>query len=100
VNLSRSASSVSMGIRWLSAVSHGLMFEKTAPRDSECKPPNGAFVAYQVDAMRPIPEMGRYRSPVANVYLCGSGSHPGPGVTLAPGRNAAQAIYRDLGLNF
>jgi phytoene dehydrogenase-like protein len=36
--------------------------------------------------------MGRYRSPVANVYLCGAGSHPGSGVTMGPGRNAAEAI--------
>jgi beta-carotene ketolase (CrtO type) len=49
---------------------------------------------------RPIPEMGDYRSPVENVYLCGSGSHPGPGVSMAPGRNAAQAIFSDLGLDF
>ena len=61
---------------------------------------HGAFVPYQVGAMRPIPEMGDYRSPVRNVYLCGSGSHPGPGVTMALGRNAAQVIYLDLGIDF
>ena len=61
---------------------------------------HGALVPYQMGAMRPIPGMGNYRSPIANVYLCGSGSHPGPGVTMAPGRNAAQVIYRDLGLSF
>ena len=61
---------------------------------------HGAFVPYQTGAMRPIPEMGNYRSPVSNVYLCGSGSHPGPGVTMAPGRNAAQIICKDLKLNF
>ena len=61
---------------------------------------HGAFLPYQVGAMRPIPEMGRYKSPVGNVYLCGSGSHPGAGVSMAPGRNAAQAIYRDLSLAF
>ena len=31
-------------------------------------------------------------TPVDNVYLCGSGSHPGGGVSMAPGRNAAQVI--------
>ena len=61
---------------------------------------HGAFVPYQMGAMRPIPEMGNYRSPVTNVYLCGSGSHPGAGVTMAPGRNAAQVIYTDLKLDF
>ena len=61
---------------------------------------HGAFLPYQSGAMRPIPEMGRYRTPVENVYLCGSGSHPGGGVSMAPGRNAAQVICRDLSLTF
>jgi phytoene dehydrogenase-like protein len=47
-------------------------------------------------ALRPIPELGGYRTPVPNVYLCGSGSHPGPGVSMAPGRNAARVILADL----
>ncbi|MFY9918850.1 MAG: hypothetical protein WAL26_10670 [Mycobacterium sp.] len=59
---------------------------------------HGAMTPYQAGPMRPIPAMGQYKSPVANVYLCGAGSHPGPGVTLAPGRNAAQVIRGDLGL--
>jgi phytoene dehydrogenase-like protein len=61
---------------------------------------HGAMLPYQTGSMRPIPEMGDYRSPVGNVYLCGSGSHPGPGVSMAPGRNAAETIYSDLGLDF
>jgi phytoene dehydrogenase-like protein len=61
---------------------------------------HGAMLPYQTGSMRPIPEMGHYRSPVANVYLCGSGSHPGPGVSTAPGRNAAETICADLGLDF
>jgi phytoene dehydrogenase-like protein len=47
----------------------------------------------------PIPELGSYRSPIDNLYLCGAGSHPGFGVTMAPGRNAARAICDDLGLS-
>ncbi|MGB5812583.1 MAG: NAD(P)/FAD-dependent oxidoreductase [Polyangiales bacterium] len=54
----------------------------------------------QTGAMRPIPELGQYRTPVANVYLCGAGSHPGGGVSMAPGRNAAITICDDLGLPF
>ena len=61
---------------------------------------HGAMLPYQTGSMRPIPEMGDYRSPVENVYLCGSGSHPGLGASMAPGRNAAQAICSDLGLDF
>jgi beta-carotene ketolase (CrtO type) len=61
---------------------------------------HGAFLPYQIGAMRPIPEFGHYRSSVANLYLCGAGSHPGSGVTMAPGRNAAQVICADLKLGF
>jgi phytoene dehydrogenase-like protein len=70
--------------------------EQTLPSAIHGTNDHGAMVPYQAGAMRPTPEMGQYKSPVANVYLCGAGSHPGPGVTLAPGRNAAQAICRDL----
>jgi beta-carotene ketolase (CrtO type) len=62
--------------------------------------PHGAPLPYQSGPLRPIPELGQYRSPVSNVYLCGSGSHPGAGVSMAGGRNAAQVIYADLGLDF
>ncbi len=61
---------------------------------------HGALLPYQSGAMRPIPELGNYRTPLGNVYLCGSGSHPGGGVSMAPGRNAAQVIYRDRSMNF
>src|SRR5213596_2652675 len=60
----------------------------------------GAFLPYQTGSLRPIPELGHYKTPVPNVYLCSSGSHPGPGVSMAPGRNAAQVICDDLGLDF
>jgi phytoene dehydrogenase-like protein len=53
----------------------------------------GAFVPYQTDSLRPTPELGQYKTPVPNVYLCSSGIHPGPGVSMAPGRNAAQVIF-------
>ena len=59
---------------------------------------HGAFLPYQLGALRPIPELGCYKTPVPNVYLCGAGSHPGPGVSMAPGRNAAQVILRELGI--
>ncbi len=55
----------------------------------------GAFVPYQSGPMRPIPELAQYRTPVPNVYLCCSGSHPGPGVSFMPGRNAARVIATD-----
>ena len=61
---------------------------------------HGAFLPYQNGSLRPIPELGQYKTPIPNLYLCGSGSHPGPGVSMAPGRNAAQVIFADLGLDF
>lgn len=75
-----------------------LDIEQMLPSALEGTNSHGAFLPYQVGRMRPIPELGGYRSPIGNVYLCGSGSHPGPGITMAPGRNAAQVIYEDLGL--
>lgn len=62
--------------------------------------PHGAMTPYQSGAMRPMPDFAGYRSPVDNVYLCGSGSYPGAGVSMAPGRNAAQVICGDIGLEF
>lgn len=50
----------------------------------------------QVLMTRPIPGSARYRTPVEGLYLCGAGSHPGGGVTGAPGYNAAREILKDL----
>jgi phytoene dehydrogenase-like protein len=46
--------------------------------------------------MRPIPGYSRYRSPVEHLYLCGAGTHPGGGLTGAPGYNAAREIEKDF----
>lgn len=50
----------------------------------------------QLFFMRPIPQAASYRTPVAGLYLCGSGTHPGGGVLGAPGHNAAKVVLRDL----
>ena len=39
-----------------------------------------------------------YRSPLSGLYMCGSGTHPGGGVTGAPGHNAARAVLKDFRL--
>ena len=44
--------------------------------------------------VRPSPECARYGTPFEGLYLCGSGSHPGGGVTCAPGALAARTILR------
>jgi phytoene dehydrogenase-like protein len=50
----------------------------------------------QLYSARPVLGHADYRMPVANLYLCGSGAHPGGGVTGLPGRNAALGIIRNL----
>jgi phytoene dehydrogenase-like protein len=58
---------------------------------------HGAMTLDRLLFMRPLPALGRYRTPVSGLYLCGAGTHPGGGVMGACGRNAAGEILRDLG---
>jgi phytoene dehydrogenase-like protein len=48
----------------------------------------------QILFMRPLPGWARYATPVRNLYLCGSGTHPGGGVSGLPGYYAAKEILR------
>ena len=57
---------------------------------------HGAMGLDQLFSARPVLGHGDYRTPVAGLYLCGSGTHPGGGVTGAPGFNAAREMLRDL----
>jgi phytoene dehydrogenase-like protein len=50
----------------------------------------------QLFFMRPVPGAARYAAPLPALYLCGAGTHPGGGVTGAPGHNAAHRILDDL----
>ncbi len=58
---------------------------------------HGALTLDQMFSARPVLGHGHYRSPIAGLYMCGSGTHPGGGVTGAPGHNAAREILKDLG---
>jgi len=49
----------------------------------------------QLWAARPVLGCGDYRTPLKSLYLCGSGTNPGGGVTGIPGHNAAREILRD-----
>jgi phytoene dehydrogenase-like protein len=51
----------------------------------------------QIFSARPMLGHADYRGPVSGLYMCGAGTHPGGGVTGAPGHNAAREILRDLG---
>ncbi|HJR73191.1 MAG TPA: NAD(P)/FAD-dependent oxidoreductase [Luteimonas sp.] len=57
---------------------------------------HGSLGLDQVFSARPWLGQGNYRGALGNLYLCGSGTHPGGGVTGLPGRNAAREILRDL----
>jgi len=50
----------------------------------------------QFFTMRPLLNWGRYRTPLRNLYLCGSGTHPGDGLTGGSGVNASREILKDL----
>ena len=50
----------------------------------------------QLWSARPMLGHGGYRGPVENLYMCGAGTHPGGGVTGAPGHNAAEIVLRDV----
>jgi phytoene dehydrogenase-like protein len=50
----------------------------------------------QMFFFRPVAGWASYKTPIKNLYLCGSGTHPGGGVTGAPGYNAAQMLISDM----
>ena len=50
----------------------------------------------QLFSLRPHPRAAQYRTPLQGLYLCGSGAHPGGGVSGAPGHNAARRVIADL----
>jgi phytoene dehydrogenase-like protein len=53
---------------------------------------HGALSLDQLFSARPVLGNADYRMPVRGLYLCGSGAHPGGGVSGIPGRNAAMAV--------
>src|SRR5271156_2250294 len=57
---------------------------------------HGELALDQLFTMRPVLDWARYLTPVRGLYLCGSGTHPGNGLTGASGANAAKEIIRDL----
>ncbi len=56
----------------------------------------GELSLNQLFFLRPVPGIVRYRSPINGYYLCGSGTHPGGGISGASGRLAAWEILKDL----
>ena len=56
---------------------------------------HGNMTLDQLWAARPVLGHGAYRGPLKGLYMCGAGTHPGGGVTGAPGHNAAREVLRD-----
>ena len=56
---------------------------------------HGNMTLDQLWAARPVLGHGAYRGPIEGLYMCGAGTHPGGGVTGAPGHNAARAVLKD-----
>jgi phytoene dehydrogenase-like protein len=56
---------------------------------------HGELSLHQLFFLRPTPAWANYRSPIRGLYQCGSGTHPGGGITGAPGRLAALTILKD-----
>lgn len=75
--------------------------EVLTPADLEARygitdgaPSHGEMTLDQILFMRPVPALARYATPIMGLYLCGSGSHPGPGIPGAPGWLAARAAVK------
>jgi phytoene dehydrogenase-like protein len=56
---------------------------------------HGALTLDQLWSARPVLGYGSYRAPIKGLYMCGSGTHPGGGVSGLPGMNAARVILTD-----
>jgi phytoene dehydrogenase-like protein len=57
---------------------------------------HGDLALDQFFTMRPLLDWARYKTPITNLYLCGSGTHPGAGLTGGSGANAAREIIKEL----
>jgi phytoene dehydrogenase-like protein len=57
---------------------------------------HGELALDQLFTMRPVLDWARYKSPIRGLFLCGSGTHPGNGLTGASGANAAREIIHEL----
>src|SRR5207253_8056409 len=56
----------------------------------------GELTLEQLFFARPVPGYAQFRTPIKNLYLCGSATHPGGGIMGAPGRLAALEILKDF----
>ncbi|MDA4130191.1 MAG: NAD(P)/FAD-dependent oxidoreductase [Thaumarchaeota archaeon] len=74
--------------------------ERRNPNTVEGSLLNGAAQIEQFFGFRPFPGYSQYKTNIEKLYMCGSCTHPGPGVSTAPGYNASRIILQDLDVNF
>ncbi|MHC8380502.1 phytoene desaturase family protein [Pseudomonas sp. LB3P14] len=55
---------------------------------------------WQLGGNRPVPGWGQYKTPLSKFYMAGASTHPGGGITGGSGRNVAQVLFEELGLDF
>jgi phytoene dehydrogenase-like protein len=77
--------------------------EVLTPRDLESRfrltegdSSHGELALDQILFMRPVADWANYRTPIRNLFLCGTGTHPGPGIIGGSGRLAARAVLSEL----
>jgi phytoene dehydrogenase-like protein len=58
---------------------------------------HGELTLEQLFFLRPAPGWAQYRTPIHNLYMCGSATHPGGGIMGAPGRNSAMRLLKEVG---
>ena len=56
---------------------------------------HGEMALDQLYVMRPLLGWAQHRTPIAGLYLCGAGTHPGGGISGANGANAARVVLKD-----
>jgi phytoene dehydrogenase-like protein len=56
---------------------------------------HGELALHQLFFLKPSPQWAQYKTPIRNLWMCGSSTHPGGCITGAPGRNAALALLHD-----
>ena len=55
---------------------------------------HGELTFDQFLMLRPVPKMAQYKSPIASLYMCGAGSHPGGGIMGTAGKNVTMEIMK------
>lgn len=103
VEVQRTGDRVELHVQYIAPGKHDQLTQRVAqalkvqPQQVALQPAeeslyHGELTLDQILFMRPVPGWSRYRTPIAGLYLCGSGTHPGGGIPGAAGRNAARAI--------